>query len=92
VPELPLEHKIKYYNKCNLDVARLCNHQKAAAKNFDEQVGKMEARIKEIEEKIASLKKLLPKLKKGQTSDDAKMPKSTEACKSEIERQEKRLE
>jgi hypothetical protein len=26
VPELPLEQRVKYYNKCNLDVARLCNH------------------------------------------------------------------
>jgi DNA topoisomerase-1 len=32
----PLDKKIDFYNVCNLDVARLCNHQKAVAKNFNE--------------------------------------------------------
>lgn len=46
----------------------------------------MEARNKEMEDKITSLEKLMPKLKKGQLPDDAKLPKSVDACKAEIEK------
>lgn len=45
-----------------------------------------------MEDKITALEKLMPKLKKGQLPDDAKLPKSVEACKAEIEKTQKKLE
>ena len=89
---LNLEKRIKFYNKCNLEVARLCNHQKAVAKNFEEQVDKMREKVAQMKAKLDALKKLLPKLKKGNTSDDPKMPKSVDSCQQAIEKEQKRID
>jgi hypothetical protein len=37
---MEVDKRKAFYEKCNREVARLCNHQKAVAKNFDEQVKK----------------------------------------------------
>lgn len=36
VVNMSVEKRMQFYTKCNREVARLCNHQKAVAKNFDE--------------------------------------------------------
>lgn len=40
VINMEVDKRKAFYDKCNREVARLCNHQKAVAKNFEEQVTK----------------------------------------------------
>ena len=54
------------YNKANLKVAILCNHQKNISKSFNEQIDKMNNRIKELKLK----KKDLDKEKVSISKDD----------------------
>ncbi len=57
---MEVDKRKAFYEKCNREVARLCNHQKAVAKNFDEQVKKQQDKIAEAKAKLDELKKLLP--------------------------------
>jgi DNA topoisomerase-1 len=43
------------YNKANVKVAILCNHQKNISKSFNEQIDKMDERIKELKNKKKNL-------------------------------------
>lgn len=43
------------YNKANLKVAMLCNHQKKISKSFNEQINKINKKINELSNKIADL-------------------------------------
>jgi len=43
-----VEEKILFYNRCNREVAILCNHQKAPPKNLAEVLGKIDDRILEL--------------------------------------------
>ena len=43
----PVEAKVKFYDDCNRDVAILCNHKKAEAKNLKEQLEKLQQTINE---------------------------------------------
>lgn len=52
---------LDYYNKANVKVAMLCNHQKNVSKSFNEQIEKMNKKIKELMNKK---KKLLESKKK----------------------------
>lgn len=45
------------YNKANVKVAILCNHQKNISKSFNEQIDKMDDRIKELKKKKKDLDK-----------------------------------
>lgn len=45
------------YNKANVKVAILCNHQKNISKSFNEQIDKMNNRIKELKQKKKDLDK-----------------------------------
>lgn len=45
------------YNKANVKVAILCNHQKNISKSFNEQIDKMDERIKELKERKKELDK-----------------------------------
>ena len=42
VINMEVDKRKAFYDKCNRGVARLCNHQKAVAKNFEEQVTKQQ--------------------------------------------------
>ena len=44
-PNSSVAEKMLSYNRANRDVAVLCNHQRAAPKNFDQQMGKMDDKI-----------------------------------------------
>ena len=44
------------FNKANIKVALLCNHQKKVSKKFDEQVEKMTSNIKEQQKKLRKIK------------------------------------
>lgn len=54
------------YNKANVKVAILCNHQKNISKSFNEQIDKMDDRIKELKQK----KKDLDKEKEATSKED----------------------
>lgn len=45
------EEKLALYNKANKEVAKLCNHKKKISKNFKEQLGKFDERIKKLRNK-----------------------------------------
>lgn len=45
------------YNKANVKVALLCNHQKNVSKSFNEQIDKMNEKIKELKQKKKELDK-----------------------------------
>jgi DNA topoisomerase-1 len=45
------------YNKANVKVAMLCNHQKNVSKSFNEQIEKMDGKINELVEKKKELQK-----------------------------------
>jgi len=72
------------YNKANVKVAMLCNHQKNVSKSFNEQIEKMDDKIKELMEKKKELmqdkdknkdklKKLEMKLKDAKSKKELKM-------------------
>jgi DNA topoisomerase-1 len=46
-----IDYLLYLYNKANKVVAELCNHQKNASKNFNEQVDKINKQIKELKKK-----------------------------------------
>eukprot|EP01132_Coremiostelium_polycephalum_P003590 gene3590-4472_t len=45
-----VEEKILFFNRCNREVAILCNHQKAPPKNIGEVLGKIDEKIAELED------------------------------------------
>jgi DNA topoisomerase-1 len=45
------------YNKANLKVAILCNHQKKISKTFDDQIAKINKKIRELSTMVAELEK-----------------------------------
>lgn len=80
--------KVKFYNDCNRDVAILCNHQKAEAKNLREQINKMQKTIEDKKKElktVESWKKQLAK-DKGAKNSDASLPKTTEQCQAKIKK------
>jgi len=75
---------LSMYNKANVKVAMLCNHQKNVSKSFNEQINKMTNKIKEFNTKKKKLqenkkknkerlKKLLLKLKEAKNKKDLKI-------------------
>ena len=53
------------YNKANVKVAVLCNHQKNISKSFNEQIDKIDERIKELKQKKKELDKEKETIEKG---------------------------
>jgi len=45
------------FNKANIRVALLCNHQKQVSKTFDEQLAKINTKIKEAQKQLKKIKK-----------------------------------
>jgi DNA topoisomerase-1 len=41
-----VEEKLAFYNAANREVAILCNHQKSVSKNFDQQMERMQDRVR----------------------------------------------
>lgn len=73
-----VDKKVKFYNDCNREVARLCNHQKAVAKNFEESLLKRKDMLDSKQEKLRQLEAELNNIKKGKPSNDSKLPKTKE--------------
>jgi len=56
-PGTTIQERMVYYNRCNRDVAVLCNHQKAKSKTFDASMEKVDEKIKEAEDKYKDAKR-----------------------------------
>lgn len=56
-PDDKIQAKLVFYNRCNRDVAILCNHQRARPKGFDESLEKVDAGIKDAEDKYKQAKR-----------------------------------
>ena len=66
-PIKSVEQKVLLYNNCNREVAKLCNHKKAVAKNFEEQHQKL---VDDLEKHKGKLKQLTELNKKFKTKGD----------------------
>lgn len=97
----------KFYNEANKKVAVLCNHQKAADKDFDVKISKCTKQVDELEVYLKELNThldLIKKKKKGLTNtDDAdededgnrlkkKFPLTVEATNDAIEKLKLRID
>jgi DNA topoisomerase I len=74
-----IKELLNLYNKANIKVALLCNHQKNVAKNFKEQVKKFEEQIK----KMKDMKEILlsKKTDKNKRSTNEKIKKINDKIK-----------
>jgi DNA topoisomerase-1 len=66
------DEKVLFFNRCNREVAILCNHQRTASKTHGESMAKIDEKIAEFEHKKAKLKQQIAYLK-------GKGPKPTES-------------
>jgi len=64
------DEKVLFYNKCNREVAILCNHKRTPPKTFQESMGKIDDKITKFEKEKKVLKQQLKYLKgKGPKPD-----------------------
>jgi DNA topoisomerase-1 len=75
-PNETVNEKLLTFNRANREVAILCNHQRATPKKFDEQMGKLDEKIKEL------------KADKEKLAQHAKDLKSGKVVKSEVKDEE----
>ena len=59
------EEKTAFYNKCNREVAILCNHKKAESKNLKDQLDRIQSKINEKKAELKTLMAQAKKLKAG---------------------------
>lgn len=72
------------YNKANVKVAILCNHQKNISKSFNEQIDKMDDRIKELKKKKKDLDKEKESLNKDEKEKIKKINEKINKAKTKI--------
>ena len=70
-----LNEILDLYNKANVKVALLCNHQKKVSKSFNNQLEKINERIKTLQKKIASIRKTQAKRTKKSKRDTDRINK-----------------
>ncbi|MES1914689.1 MAG: hypothetical protein MHM6MM_006735 [Cercozoa sp. M6MM] len=63
--------KRHFYDRCNREVAILCNHQRTVPKNFDEQVDKFNKRVAEAEQWLEMLEIELLEAEAGESKPRA---------------------
>lgn len=83
-PKSTLEDKIFFYNQANKQVAILCNHQRSIPKSFNEQIIKIDVKVKE---KGNQLKQLKRKLKWTNKKKDLKIKSNMVSKKIKIVRE-----
>lgn len=83
------EEKVQFYKDANREVAILCNHKKAVPKNYDEQVQKLEEKLKEEKNKLKELMNHRKALKKDPSVSKKNMPKTLAACDTAIKKKQK---
>lgn len=85
-----VDEKVQFYTDANREVAILCNHQKSTPKNFNEQMDKLQDKLKEKLEKLAILEDTLARYKKNPAyvpRAEDKLPTSEESTRKSISRQ-----
>jgi len=89
---------VKFYNDANREVAVLCNHQKAAAKGFDEAMQKMDGTKLVMEKTYKHLKKHLHHLQEPtkfaavKDTETTKLPKDIMGTKKKMAETKIRLD
>lgn len=84
-----LEEKVLAYNRANREVAVLCNHQRAAPKNFEEQIGKMDDALQDIHKQLKEAKKGLKQAKAVKdTATKEKLKKKIETLENRLQKKE----
>lgn len=78
------------YQKANIKVALLCNHQKGVSKSFNEQIAKIDEKIKELKNKKRELKSNMTDKNKEQTKE--KLKKVEEKIEKEIAKKELKVD
>ncbi len=78
------------YQKANIKVALLCNHQKGVSKSFNEQIVKMDEKIKELKDTRRELKSNTDKNNKEKIKE--KLEKVEEKIKRELSKKELKVE
>ncbi|CAI2362628.1 unnamed protein product [Moneuplotes crassus] len=91
-PRDDVDKKVKFYKNANREVAILCNHQKAVPKNFDEQLKRLEDKLKEKKKKLKELQTHKKNLAKDSSISKPKMPKTANACDTAIKKAKKAME
>nr|XP_020458585.1 DNA topoisomerase I, mitochondrial-like [Monopterus albus] len=89
-----LAEKLLSYNRANRAVAILCNHQRTPAKNFEQSMANLQAKIEARKEQLALAKTELRQAKKeakAKGSSDPKMQTLVERKKAAVKRCEEQL-
>ena len=71
-PHATVEEKKAAYDRCNKEVAILCNHQRATPKTHDAAMEKMRDKIKDLKKELAVMKKDLKLAKEGNPTSSGK--------------------
>lgn len=66
---------LNMYNKANIKVAMLCNHQKNVSKSFNDQLGALKSKINEYKDKKYSLIEKRKELEKDKSANKDKIKK-----------------
>lgn len=69
--ERTVEEKVLFYNRCNREVAILCNHQRALPKTHSSTMERLDTKISVLEEEMAFHKKRLRAIEAGKTPPTA---------------------
>eukprot|EP00731_Ephydatia_muelleri_P026993 Em0018g1093a len=92
----PAPSKLLAYNRANRAVAILCNHQRAAPKNFTQQMSNLQAKLNAKDDTIAEVKKDIKDLQKeAKATKDSKILKQLESKQkrlAQLEDQRQKLE
>eukprot|EP00494_Astrolonche_serrata_P031823 UN32092 len=84
-----IDDKVYFYNQANKRVAILCNHQKTVSKSFDEQMGKMDDKMKDKKKTLRKLKKDFKYAKGTLAPPDGWRKKSVEQVKKKFKTYER---
>lgn len=71
-PDATVEEKKAAYDRCNKEVAILCNHQRATPKTHDVAMDKLREKINDMKKELAVMKKDLKLAKKGEPTSSGK--------------------
>jgi len=81
-----VQSQVVFYNRCNRDVAILCNHQRAKPKGFDDALVKVDTDIEEAEAKYKQAKRDYHKAKEAKNkADEEKYKRQVHLLKDRLE-------
>eukprot|EP01129_Flabellula_baltica_P013689 TRINITY_DN6408_c0_g1_i1.p1 TRINITY_DN6408_c0_g1~~TRINITY_DN6408_c0_g1_i1.p1 ORF type:complete len:861 (+),score=258.68 TRINITY_DN6408_c0_g1_i1:34-2616(+) len=91
--------KLLFFQKASVEVAILCNHQRTVSKTFDEQVQKLQDKIKNDEELIEYIKHVIKRARVNKEpsrdppdpENPPKLPKTVDGMKKKIQQLSDRI-